>query len=269
MITYSLALHTYLLACLIAGSATFAQCAECPYGADCSTVGVTQTTLTSLAGYWRSNAVTLEWYRCLVQEHCPGGAADTCQAHRVDPMCAVCEDRYISYFGGECVECPTYNNSVVFLLCISVLMVGVYMTMIYVVIRGGRHLLDEETRLAHARAVRLGLVDEDETETSPAADNAKGASHDDTTAVTAGGANPHTVELTQEFLIKRPAEFMFKMKIILGFLQIITNLGISLSIPWPEGFAKFISFFRCAAQRGGGGDMRCSLVCCWWCNRDG
>jgi len=56
----------------------------------------------------------------------------------------------------------------------------------------------------------------------------------------------NVIVLKADFTIRRPAEFMFKMKIMLTFLQIVTNLGISLAIPWPIAFQRFISFFSFA-----------------------
>eukprot|EP00808_Paulinella_micropora_P019733 g59215.t1 len=35
----------------------------------------------------------------------------------------------------------------------------------------------------------------------------------------------------------------YKLKIIIGFFQILSNMGVALELPWPLGYKKFISFF--------------------------
>lgn len=177
-----------------------------------------------------------------MQEHCPGGAANECEAFRTGPICALCLPGYQSIFGGACSACPTYGGSVVFLVFVSIAMIFLYCVMLYVVIRGGKELLEQESALSRQKS---GMADEEDEQFfgfdllgDPTLANAG--------AIPPPIARQTTVELSEGFLIRRPAQFMFKMKIVIGFLQIITNLGISLDVPWPAAFKSFISFFSLA-----------------------
>ena len=37
-------------------------------------------------------------------------------------------------------------------------------------------------------------------------------------------------------------DFTWKVKIMLGFLQIITNMSVSLDIPWPQTFLTLVRY---------------------------
>src|SRR5690348_9640921 len=39
-------------------------------------------------------------------------------------------------------------------------------------------------------------------------------------------------------------DFTFKLKIVLGFLQIVTNLDVGLEIQWPTKFKEFVNAFN-------------------------
>jgi len=166
------------------------------------------------------------------------------------PLCAVCEDRYISYFGGECTACPSRGGSVAFLFFMALLLFGLYVAMMYVVMRGGQALLNQEGMLARKRMIAQGEIAPDadldvgepeDGDEFDKADQAAGAKKEEEAVLA-----PQAVRLTDQFLIQRPAEFMFKMKIVIGFLQVISNVALSLEIPWPAAYKEFVSFFSIA-----------------------
>ena len=219
-------------------TATLLQCQPCPSGADCTQPGVTQADMAALPGWWRTENITV-FYRCLRQEHCLGGQAlnsSQCEAHRVNPLCAVCAPGYHTFFGGTCQACPPKGNSTVFLVFVIIAMILLYMLMMKIILRGSQDLLNEESKRARRRAIERGVADgEDGWEQL-----------EDEVKMSGPERRGSVVTLGTDFLITRPAEFMFKMKIMLTFLQIITNIGISLGIPWPATFQQFISFFSFA-----------------------
>jgi hypothetical protein len=64
-------------------------CRMCPSGALCATNGITQSSLQSASGYWRSSNDSMEFIRCLRPAHCAAGAIE-CTGQRTGPLCAVC-----------------------------------------------------------------------------------------------------------------------------------------------------------------------------------
>eukprot|EP00457_Paulinella_chromatophora_P000003 gb/GEZN01000003.1/.p1 GENE.gb/GEZN01000003.1/~~gb/GEZN01000003.1/.p1 ORF type:complete len:6228 (-),score=473.22 gb/GEZN01000003.1/:302-18958(-) len=38
-------------------------------------------------------------------------------------------------------------------------------------------------------------------------------------------------------------QLTYKFKILIGFFQILSNMGVALELPWPQGYKKFVSFF--------------------------
>lgn len=200
---------------------TFMHCRYCPLGAVCDNSGVTYENMHTREGFWRNCVDSLAFYRCLLPDHCVGGRnetcveddASTCQENREGRLCAKCKEGYVSSTGfSECEPCPqqgmAVTQSVIFIFLIVCAVVLLY----YIVIRSDKDLHDEMKRRDN---------EED------------------------------FYELNGEDAIKRAVSkrtrhapnFTFKLKIIIGFMQIGTNLAFVSSVPWPKYYLEFIRIF--------------------------
>lgn len=60
----------------------------------------------------------------------------------------------------------------------------------------------------------------------------------------------HADEVSQEPTLEgappKPPNFVFKMKILLGFFQIAVGIAFAIEIPWPDTYKEFISLFNVA-----------------------
>jgi hypothetical protein len=127
-------------------------CAICPGGSDCSKIGTSWRTISTLAGYWRSSNETRTYYRCPVVTYCQGGVDSECDGNRGGPLCALCNPGYMEQSTGACTPCPpTQAGSWVllfFLLCIVALIIWIAF---WIVVRNDRALLNIAVREAVRR----------------------------------------------------------------------------------------------------------------------
>jgi hypothetical protein len=66
------------------------QCVSCPTGVLCDSPGVTENTLQTAAGYWRSSVNSTDFIKCLRTSNCVAGVIGcAASTHRTGPLCAV------------------------------------------------------------------------------------------------------------------------------------------------------------------------------------
>jgi uncharacterized membrane protein len=222
------------------------ECFSCPYGADCQLAGKTLATIQTLNGFWRSGNDSALFYRCLLPAHCQAGSGDTnniCRNHRQGPLCALCEDGYRSHSGvSKCLECPKEGTSVVITVffCIGVV-IGI-LVMYWAVVRVDRGLLEELKALDRKNVFWDRVDDEANDEKSTNGPDTHTSSGGGTAAT--GSSDKASAE-GKKIVNAAMARGMvtYKIKIMVGFMQIVTNMAVVLDVAWPSYFQSFTSFF--------------------------
>jgi hypothetical protein len=204
---------------LVGASNTSIDCAKCPIGAKCTTPGLTLETMTTLSGYWRAQNDSLFFYRCLLPAHCASGVAAACNGHRTGPLCAVCIEGYRAQSGlGICQKCPeTRARGLTLSVFLCIFVVIVIIALYWGVLRADKQIIDYLTELDRR------LVEWDKEDLN---------------------ANQlHSRYLADMNKIRRRPNITFKIKIIIGFFQIVTNMAFVLDVKWPATYETFLSYF--------------------------
>eukprot|EP00808_Paulinella_micropora_P008574 g62100.t1 len=234
------ALSTDSAAVSTASSSSF-KCKECPVGGDCRLEGTTKDNMGALPGYWRADQLSqsgpgdrrrlaavdsqlpanLRFYRCSRPEDCLGGENSSCLHNHHGVLCAVCTSNTYKTANGVCQACPGFGKSwAIFLLLSALVMLALLLECLWV-LHEARPLFDEATRLDKKR--QEGEMDDFDNSYIPAS------------ALTKHSNTPHSPP--------PPApNLLYKFKIALGFIQILTNLPFVVDIPWPSKFRLFLSF---------------------------
>jgi hypothetical protein len=202
-------------------------CVACPDGAVCDAVGTIWTEMAAESGWWKVNQT---FYRCLVASYCTGGSNESdsvrCAAHRTGPLCQLIEDGYVESIGGSVTACGTQNNSTATFVVASLAIFAAVVVQLVVLLRSGRHLIEISERDERLKVkIQSGQFVEDDEDEHELGLAAKRFGRE----ITIHGPPP-----------PRP-DFTFKLKIALGFAQIISNLDVGLDIQWPTRFKSFLS----------------------------
>lgn len=258
-------------------------CLKCPNGANCERNGTTEVTLEALPGWWRAGNQTRSFYRCQFLEFCPGGVGSfasgvsRCTDHRTGPVCGICEKGYYETAGGQCIACPDQQGDLayVYYVFIAILIGLILWIMFYIVIRSGAYLLlsviapgddapkaeidhfasdvsvrPEDLPSEHAlqtKQAMYGAV----VEMEPLEDEAP------VQELAMHGTQPWAQQ--PAFLDPRNKKiltingpptprsmFTYKLKILISFIQICTNVGGNLELQWPSKFKSFVLWFDIA-----------------------
>jgi uncharacterized membrane protein len=206
------------------GTAQTLECSACPKGADCLKTGVEFENMNAVQGYWRESNTSLVFYACMLPSLCLGGRTGTCAKFRTGPLCGLCIEGYRSSTPtSECSACPSksaaFGVSVLIIIAVVVALVFMY----WIVLKSDSHLL-QATIDADNSALSMQL-DEDDIDEDTLIDAANGA--------------PVMVMET-----RAKPNFTFKLKIVVGFMQIATNLSFIVSVPWPSYYSSFIANFQ-------------------------
>jgi len=245
-------------------------CLPCPRGADCSESGLTIAKLNSIDGWWRADNSSLNFYRCLLPAHCAPGTA-TCREYRTGPICSVCVDGYRSQSGtSRCQKCPTASTSTVTTIFLFILVVIVVLFLFWLVLRSDRDLYnamykadlqrDEwdkfDTDLGLDAMKRKAMEKQRQEEEAAAYTSGKkyvgsqkhrmfmdNLEDVDGLNLELGKGVKKMVDTYANFNLKNSGNFVYKVKIIISFLQIVLNMAFVLDVEWPPTYTSFISFF--------------------------
>jgi hypothetical protein len=211
------------------------QCRACPEGSVCDERGLIWGELEAAVGYWEANGT---YYRCLLAVHCVGGTGCTgnnyestetgacCANYRTGPICAVCIDGYTeSGVDGECEPCKTDEGAVSFTAIVIAGGVVVMWLQYSFVLWTSKDLLD-------AAHIEDGLRGDRENFTLTEDDYNLVRELRYESMMTVNGPPP-----------PKP-EALYKLKILLTFIQILTNLSLSLEIDYPEQYLTFVNYFN-------------------------
>jgi len=150
-----------------------------------------------------------------------------CGEHRDGAMCALCNVGYTEGFDNSCKACETDETHKYVLFGISVLaIVLVVFFQYWFLLYTGRDMILAAKREAHVKSqIEAGFVVDD---------------MDDFGEI----ANRRASNYTLEGAPQAKPNVTFKLKIAVGFAQIVTNLSNGLEIRWPATFKSFLTWFN-------------------------
>jgi len=254
------------------------KCESCIHGADCRAPGTRWSALAALPGWWRPTNTSRNFYRCALPSYCPGGEAGgsdyltgdsgtPCSNHRTGVMCQACEEGYKSGIGGVCEKCPDDVANWIVMILLLVIVVFVLAFSVYLLWRGGDSLVNQINTGRHEDELSDNDLDYDEeledsssddstsdsgkkkdTKAEEDDDGLESESIEESTGerVVLDSIDPYTTE-NFEKAYPRPKEpedsITYKLKILVSFLQIATNVGSGLDIQWPDTYKSFVLFF--------------------------
>lgn len=204
---------------------TTIECLECPLGANCDAPGVRWETLETREGWWRADRNSTTFYQCQLVDHCTGGFSASCGGNREGVLCNKCKPGY-EVIASQCRKCGSASASIAVFVVLATMLVLIVIGMFYVVLKMDKNQLhDLKRRTMHEKFSMdmKELVD----------DEASMSRHigEEPTIMGAPPPSPN---------------FVYKLKIILGFFQISVALALTLDLPLPSLFKSFISFFNVA-----------------------
>jgi hypothetical protein len=200
------------------------ECYECPYGAKCDEPGLLISTMQTISGWWRADNQSLEFYRCLLPEHCGIGVSSTCLGHRRGPLCAICDVGYRSQSGvSKCQECPTKGTATATMVLLTMAVVAACIFIYWLVLFADRQLIHQVKALDAMRV----QWDKHDAELVAQVDDPK---------------NEEMQEVNAAYSRRAP-NLTFKIKIMIGFLQITMNMAFVIDVEWPATYRSFLQIF--------------------------
>lgn len=218
-------------------------CRTNPVGTVTDLPDVLESDLVTLPGYWRSSNATLNYYRCLTPQYCLGGKDSLCGNFREGPMCALCKPGYKSAgTNRDCALCPentgtSWAITLVILLVVAIALIAVYTLVLKMADFQQQELLAKEQVRLEATIAKLNAA------------TTVGDEYFEELRAEIQDKELETAEETQEvdFEItagqRRDPNFMYKIKIFVGFYQVASLLPNQGGINWPRQFVDFIQFF--------------------------
>lgn len=205
-------------------SVLLAECIECPLGAVCENAGVRWETLETRPGWWRADRNSTTFYQCQLVDHCVGGLTGQCGGNRDGVLCNKCREGY-EVVGAVCRKCGSASTSIVVFSLMVCLVFVIIVFMFYVVLKMDKHQLHQLKYRSELEKASADLSEE----------------------IVVYGTRRLSLQNFSTDGTPTPApNFVYKLKIILGFFQICVAMAFSLDIPWPDLFKSFISTFNVA-----------------------
>ena len=215
-------------------------CSLCPKGARCS-VDMNTTTLDTQEDFWRYNSSSNEFHPCLYESiHCKGTANKTsavdvfgsdaqCQAGHSGALCASCLPGY-KLVMQRCTKCNS-NGSVVY-VAFAILNIFVCVALVLFFLRSAKKANTErdENKVAEDRK---------QTAATRVSDNLT------MSGMTMGtGSGGSMTQRAPTSLEDHQKQVSGTVKILVGYLQILTSFNMTLGVQWPSNFASFLNFFQ-------------------------
>jgi len=156
-----------------------------------------------------------------------GGRNSDCGDNRDGPICASCRLGYTETVGGGCSKCPSKGASWAFMLGIALIVILVFWFNLYIVLRSGGDYIEAARDVEHKKIDRLmGGIDEGRM-------------------LATSNQTRHNLPMLSVHGPPPPkSNFLYKLKILLSFVQIVTNLTIGLEVQFPATFKSFMAYFN-------------------------
>lgn len=213
-------------------------CKECQKGADCAIPGTMFETMYALPGFFEKTVAPFEkeFQPCIRVSDCPGGQRRLtaegieqqhapCADNRIGDLCAVCEAGTTASTGGTCTTCKAETSTVWTVMVIIAVLVAL------VVIYG--ITLYNGNKLIKAAMIESDLIKK------MGSGYAVDAYHEELDNV-----HRHGNVLTIFGSPAPRANFVYKLKIALGFFQILTSIMGSLQVDLPTQYKQFLELFN-------------------------
>lgn len=199
------------------------ECHRCPAGTLCGSSGVELKTLQIQNGWWRLDRNSSSIYPCGAADHCLFSAqeAQTCGEGRSGVLCAHCIEGYDS-FGSDCRFCDERDATLNFVI-MTLLFLGLVF-IYYAVLKMDKHHMH---LLKHRQALQNIPMDL----------SADIVIHDDINL-------EHFEDPSIEGSPPAPPNFVYKLKILLGFFQVVVTMVLYVEMPWPSVYKSFIVVFN-------------------------
>lgn len=233
----------------------------------CDTDGMEWEFLVASPGYWQAPE-TDNFYRCLIATQCSGGSADAngtqCAANRVGPLCAQCANGYSESVSGACEVCEDTTGGIIGTVFVAVVAGAILYLNYFIILESTRNLIDasiaEDKRITKQQTL-LKSAEKELTQKYTAEGKTpaeikqlvktevqvlkkKKFVASDFTAADEDGYSRYEGQLTIHGPPSPKAEFTYKLKILLGFMQILSNVSTALEIQWPQSFIDFLQLFN-------------------------
>jgi len=223
--------------------------------------------LVASPGYWQAPE-TDNFYRCLIATQCTGGSEDAngtqCAANRVGPLCAQCANGYSESVSGACEVCEDTTGGIIGTVFVAVVAGAILYLNYFIILESTRNLIDasiaEDKRITKQqtllKAAEKELTQKYTAEGKTPAEikqlvktevqvlKKKKFVASDFTAADEDGYSRYEGQLTIHGPPSPKAEFTYKLKILLGFMQILSNVSTALEIQWPQSFIDFLQLFN-------------------------
>lgn len=201
-------------------------CEECPLGAVCESAGVRWETLETREGWWRPDRNSTNFYQCQLVDHCTGGMTGECGGNREGVLCNRCAEGY-EVVGAVCRKCNSASNSIIILVVMVIFIFLVIVGMFHVVLKMDKHQLHQLKNRSELESLGLEFKE-------------------DFISFRTIQASRYGDEPSIEGSPTPSPNFVYKLKIMLGFFQICVAMALNLDLPLPGMFKSFISSFNFA-----------------------
>lgn len=238
---------------------TSVTCHACPQGTFCNRQGLVVSTMPVQRGWWRASNDSVSLHRCFYNNHCNGGPESTCGLYREGLLCAKCITGYqVDGLGGLCTKCGTVSENVALsIIVLAIVGIGLFL-LYYIVVRSERDSVEAAwTHLKQNPSLNVSQLQAmgasqrhsgaDITATGSSSRGSTRSSRSN--ALVSGKAGVSVLDLTSERflnsdkLIRRRPNFVYKMKIFVGFAQVAMKAVEQGAFSWPRYFRNFMSWF--------------------------
>lgn len=186
----------------------------------------------------------MNFYRCLLPEHCcaGNGTVNCCNQNRGGFLCASClPGTSANSILGDCKPCPDPKEALVITIVI-VVVIFIAAVILYVILLRADSALIRAMEEADKKAIEWDLW--------------KNSLHIETRKMFAENLKNTAVEKPESkddplafpsLSGKMPdvnyQNYTYKIKIVIGFLQINSSAALQLKVPWPRVYQNFINAF--------------------------
>eukprot|EP00942_MAST-04A_sp_MAST-4A-sp1_P010810 g10810.t1 len=220
-------------------------CLRCPDGAFCANSNTTVLTMETQPGYFRKSKVDTAFYPCHVTDHCTGGSFktgpdDQCLKGHTGILCAICGLNYVSV-EELCVFCPNGTSDegkiwmVVVFGILYVLGFFLYLDKVHFKVLSGKKV-DDFARSSFVLSAAAKMKLKAKARQEEALEYEEGEIPEEIAQA--------ILDASTNTLRNSTSKFFGRLKILLGYVQIIAAMNFSVNVPWPKLFLLFISFAK-------------------------
>lgn len=238
-------------------------CIDCKDGMSCPK-GTLWRTLETLPGWWRPNVDSVDFQRCRLPDHCLGGRTSSCAKNRdqSSPLCGSCSEGYVGF--EECTACRPTKTATLYVVVMAVAIIFMICLVYWIVLKiGSSRILElereqeEKEQFEELRKKKLfggSGIQGDGSQTTglgQSESNVNGdGSNTNSFAEDAGDSKGQSIDLKlahkkkhHSLNSRRAPSFLFKMKILISFMQISRAIVKQGDVQWPGLFADFMEIF--------------------------